>query len=173
MTKLLDFVGKKNHLIVLFALVILFNVLLSFFMPKDQALDLKFAYTFGEAYQSIETMDLETRQIYRLGVWTLDFPYMILYSLAFYGLLFKIWGNRGFIKLPFLIALMDLGENLLVIKILNSFPDVNKSMAILASVFTTSKWILVGVLMLFILGGLFKILHSKALSKEEREEVKA
>ena len=72
MTKLLDFVGKKNHLIILFALVILFNVLLSFFMPKDQALDLKFAYTFGEAYQSIETMDLETRQIYRLGVWTLE-----------------------------------------------------------------------------------------------------
>ena len=107
-----------------------------------------------------------------MSLW-LDFPYMILYSLAFYGLLFKIWGNRGFIKLPFLIALMDLGENLLVIKILNSFPDVNKSMAILASVFTTSKWILVGVLMLFILGGLFKILHSKALSKEEREEVKA
>lgn len=159
-----DFVSDKRILIALFFLIVALNLSLSFFMPKEHALDLKFAYTFSEAYQSLSEMDSDTRSFYRLGIWTLDFPYMIVYSLFFSGILCRIWGSRMIIYIPFFIAVFDFFENLMVLRILKLFPIPNRLLTLLASGFTTLKWLAVGLMFLAILWGLWRLYFSGKFS---------
>ncbi len=141
-------------------------------MPKDYALDLKFAYTYWEAIQSISAMDLETRNLYKLGIWMLDFPYLFIYSLFLFGVLHKLFGKRPIIFLPFLIAGIDLLENISVTAILNSFPTSSHLLVLLASFFTTCKWVLVGGALLSILIGVIKFFVAKKYPVHSKSEVK-
>lgn len=133
-------------------------------MPKDYALDLKFAYTFSEAYQALSAMDLDTRKFYRFGIWALDFPYMIVYSLFFGGVLYRLWSSRNLLLLPFLVAVFDFFENLMVLRLLKIFPEPNRMMTLIASAFTTLKWLSVGVMVLTILWGIWRYDFSEKFS---------
>ncbi|TFV94341.1 hypothetical protein E4S40_09930 [Algoriphagus kandeliae] len=164
MKAIVDFVSDKKILIALFFLLVALNLSLSFFMPKDHALDLKFAYTFSEAYQSLSEMDLDTRKFYRFGIWALDFPYMIVYSLFFAGILYRFWRSQTLITLPFLVAAFDLFENLIVLRILKLFPEPNRLLTLLASGFTTLKWLTVGVMVLVLIVGVWRYYFSGKIS---------
>lgn len=155
MLKLFKSMNSWFNLAILTCLLFLFNFLLSSQLPADKVLDLRFAYSVQEAYDSIGMLDLETRKIYRLGIWALDLPYMVIYGLLFSGLLYKIWKTQKVLILPLAVVLMDLFENLMVLRILKLFPLENQVLAILASFFTTCKWLLVGLMVLTILYGLF------------------
>lgn len=130
-------------------------------MPKENALDLKFAYSVEEAYLALGNLDWDHRNIYRFGIWVLDTPYMIVYCLLFSGILLKLWGNKRVVFLPVLILTIDFFENLTVLKMLRIFPKENEFLAILSSIFTTSKWILVALLVFMILFGLLNFLMSR------------
>lgn len=154
MLKLFKSINNWLNLIILTCLLVLFNILLSSLLPADHALDLKFAYSVQEAYEAIGMLDLETRKIYRLGIWALDLPYMIIYGLLFSGILYKIWKKKIVMIIPFGVFLMDLFENFMVLRILKLYPLENEIIASLASFFTTSKWLLVGLMISMILFGL-------------------
>lgn len=130
-------------------------------MPKDYALDLKFAYTYWEAIQSIESMDLNTREIYKLGIWVLDFPYLLFYSMFLMGLLLKLYGKQPVIYIPVLVGSVDLFENILETVILNTFPFSSHFVVLFASFFTTCKWILVAGVALSLVVGVVKVFVSK------------
>lgn len=142
------------NLTILTCLLFLFFFLLSSLLPADKVLDLRFAYSVQEAYELIGMLDLETRKIYRFGIWALDLPYMFIYGLLFSGLLHKIWKNQKVLIIPLGVVLMDLFENLMVLRILKIYPLENQALATLASLFTTCKWLLVGLMILTILFGL-------------------
>ncbi|MDI1322999.1 MAG: hypothetical protein PSV36_09630 [Algoriphagus sp.] len=154
MLKLFKSMNSWLNLAILTCLLFLFNFLLSSQLPADQALDLRFAYSVQEAYDAIGMLDFETREIYRYGIWALDLPYMIIYGLLFSGLLFKIWKTQKVLILPLGVVLMDFFENLMVLRILKLFPMEDQLIASLASLFTTTKWLLVGLMILTILYGL-------------------
>lgn len=80
---------------------------------------------------------------------------MVICGLLFSGLLFKIWKTQEVLILPLGVVMMGLFENLMVLRILKLFPLENQVLAILASFFTTCKWLLVGFMVLTILYGLF------------------
>ncbi|MCS5490050.1 hypothetical protein [Algoriphagus limi] len=164
MNTVIDFVSDKRILIALFLLMVALNLSLSFFMPKDHALDLKFAYTFSEAYQSLAEMDSDTRKFYRFGIWALDFPYMIVYSLFFAGILCRLWGSRALVVVPFLIAIFDFFENLMVLRILKLFPEPNRLITLIASGFTTLKWLAVAIMFIIIILGIWKYYFSEKFS---------
>jgi len=172
MDKFLNLIGKRYVLLALFFATLLFNFLLSYFMPKDYALDLKFAYTYWDAIQSIEAMDLETRSLYKLGIWMLDFPYLVIYSLFFCGLMFRLFGRQPIIYISFLIGTVDIFENILVMAILETFPSTSHLLVLSASFFTTCKWILVVGLILSILVGVIKLFVNKKYSLPSKSEVK-
>lgn len=161
MKLLFQFLSKGKNLLLLFCLFVLFNFLLSSFMPKEYALDLKFAYSVEEAYTAIGHLDLDQRQIYRFGIWVFDMPYMVVYCLLFSGILMKLWKNKTTAWIPLSVFVMDLFENLAVLRILKLYPVQNDSLAILASCFSTTKWVLVGILILALFTGLFLILSSR------------
>lgn len=166
MLKLFKSIDNRMNLIILTLLLVLFNILLSSLLPADQALDLKFAYSVQEAYEAIGMLDLETRNIYRLGIWALDLPYMIIYGLLFSGVLFKIWKKKKVMLIPLGVVLLDLFENLMVLRILKLYPLENEILATFASFFTTGKWLLVGVMVLMILFGLIHNFFTRKLTTE-------
>ncbi|RIW13146.1 hypothetical protein D0X99_17190 [Algoriphagus lacus] len=163
MKKLFQFLSKGKNLLLLAGLFLLFNYLLSHFLSKENALDLKFAYSVEEAYLALGNLDLDHRNVYSLGLWLLDTPYMIVYCLLFSGILLKLWGNRKVVFLPVLILTIDFFENLTVLKMLKIFPKENEFLALLSSFFTTSKWIMVAVLIFMILFGLLNFLVGRKI----------
>lgn len=164
MKLLFQFLSKGKNLLLLFCLFLLFNFLLNSFMPKEYALDLRFAYSVEEAYGAIGHLDTDQRQFYRFGIWVFDMPYMVFYCLLFSGILIKLWKNKKTAWLPFAILIMDLFENLMVLRILKIYPTRNEILVTLASGFTTTKWVLVGILIFALLSGLLFVFSTRKYS---------
>jgi hypothetical protein len=161
MKLLFQFLSKWGNLLLLFSLLLLFNILLSSILPKEYALDLMFAYSAKEAYSALGHLDPEQIRIYKIGTLLLDMPYIAIYSLLFSGLMVKIWGSKNAAWLPVVIGVMDFFENLSVLRLLAVYPLENQSLAVLASLFTTSKWVMVGVLFFAMSFGLARPVFSK------------
>lgn len=172
MKQFFQLLSKPGSLFLLACLFLLFNVLLSSTLPKEHALDLMFAYSADEAYEALAKMDLSQRETYRIGIWTLDMPYMAVYFLLFSGLLIRVLKRNKVAWLPFGILVMDLFENLSVLKILALYPVQNMSLASIASVFTTSKWVLVAVLLVVFVFGIVSRLISRKYSASKSAEVR-
>lgn len=134
-------------------------------MPKEHALDLKFGYSVEEAYEALGRLDADEREGYHFGILTLDMPYLVIYFLLFSGILVKIWKKKQVVFIPFLIMVFDFLENISVLSMLRLFPERNEPVAVFASIFTTSKWVMIGILAVFIILGL--ILHFFKRSKAE------
>lgn len=155
---------RRRNLFVLFILFVWINYLLSSYLPKEYALDLKFAYSAEEAYQSLNHLSPKEIDLYRFGVWSLDMPYLLIYFLFFSALLKRLWGGRRYFVVPMFIAVMDLVENFLLLGILSSYPDERTTLVWICSGFSTLKWVAVGFLILLILGGLWSFFVSKRKS---------
>lgn len=172
MNTLFEFLGNKKTLGALLVLFVIFNFSLTYFMPKDQALDLRFAYSVEEAYLLIGQLDYVQREFYCFGAWALDVPYMIIYGLFFGGILYRLWNKKRLAWLAFFASTADFFENLLILNIIKNYPSHQADTAIFASVFTTAKWILVGTVLIAILAGLlirfFHYSSSFQASKEAR-----
>lgn len=166
MKRLLNFVSKPVSIFVLAILLILFNGLLMLTMPKEFDLDLKFAYSVSDAFIALDSMGTNMRQFYRVGIWLLDFPYMLVYTLFFSGVIYRLWGESKMLLLPLVIGFFDLLENVMVLYLLNTFPDIPRVVANLASFFTTSKWIFVLFMMASVLGGLIRMIIHRKYSTE-------
>jgi hypothetical protein len=171
MRSLFEFLSKSKNLLLLACLFILFNFLLGSFIPKEYALDLKFAYTADEAYLALGSMNWEIRNIYRMGVWFLDMPYMVIYSLFFTGILFRLWRSRKVAWLTLSILLMDLMENILVLRLLKTFPGRNESLAMYCSLFSTIKWTLVVVMVMMIFIGLVNYLRHIPAPESQKAKI--
>ncbi len=168
--------GKRPILILLGCLFLWFNVLLNYFLPSEYALDLKFAYTVDQAYAAISNLSKPDRDTYKFGIWALDFPYMIVYGLLASGLTFYLWKKKSIVLIPLSIMFFDLIENILIVSILNNYPTEKPVLAIMASFATTSKWLMVGVLVLCcLIGGLrlikFRRNHFFSITEPETEKI--
>lgn len=156
--------SRRSVLILLTLLFLIFNFLLNYFLPSEYALDLKFAYTVEQAYNAIGSLSKPDRDLYRIGILALDFPYMFVYGMLASGLLYLIWKNPKVLFIPLGIVLFDLIENILIIQILDSYPVEKPIMVTWASIITTCKWLTVGLLALFLIGGVVKFYLTKNYS---------
>lgn len=155
MKSLFDSICEKKYIVVLGILFLTFNLMLTHFMPKDYALDLKFAYTPEEAYSSLGNLNVAQLEMYKFGIWALDMPYMVAYTLFFIAALCKIWNSKRYSWLPLCIMGMDFFENLLISKILKIYPAQDEGLVGLASIFTTCKWIFVLIMLIVACSGIF------------------
>lgn len=166
--------SRRTVLISLTLLFLVFNFLLNYFLPAEYALDLKFAYTVEQAYIAIGNLSKPDRDLYRVGILALDFPYMFVYGMLASGLLFLVWKNPKVLLIPLGIVLFDLIENILIIQILDSYPVEKPIMVSWASIITTCKWLLVCLLALFLLVGTLRLYLTKNFSilHHQNSEVK-
>ncbi|GAA0879646.1 hypothetical protein GCM10009119_26150 [Algoriphagus jejuensis] len=172
MKLLFQFLSKWGNLLLLFCLFLLFNILLSSFLPKEYVLDLMFAYSSEEAYAALGHLNPSQIHRYKIGIWILDMPYLGIYCLLFSGLMIQIWKNHTTAWLPVAVAAMDLFENLSVLRILGLYPRQNEIWTAIASFFSTSKWVLVGVLIFALVFGLIFSVFSKRNFFEKSTEAR-
>ncbi len=130
-------------------------------MPPELVLDLKFAYSAQEAYQSLQEMGESRRSDYITCLLIFDIPYMVIYSLLFIQLLNFLWKDNRFQIICFGILGFDLLENVAVFILVNIFPVYSPAFGFVASFFTSAKWICVGILVLVVFVGALKRLFSK------------
>ncbi|MBS4070728.1 hypothetical protein ACFPIK_01875 [Algoriphagus aquatilis] len=173
MNTLFEFLGNKRSLYVLLILFAILNFSLTYFMPKDQALDLKFAYSVEEAYLLLGQLNQSQREFYCFGAWALDLPYMIVYTLFFSGILYRLWNKKRIAWIAFFILLADFFENIFILQVLKNYPSHLSDTVMYASIFTTSKWIFVGVVLLSIVGGLVNRYFQFSFSVADSKGVRA
>lgn len=139
-----------------------------------QPLDLHFSYTPAQAYTLLGEYGEEGRKFYALFEMTADVVYPIIYTLLFCALIGHAWKIviqekfrfALFIFIPFSTLLFDYAENLCIISLLKSYPTPMDWLASLSSIFTTLKWLSLGVCGLVLVAGMgTRIAKGKFLSK--------
>lgn len=127
-------------------------------------LDLHFSYTPTYAYQLLGEYGAEGRAFYAFFTMTADLVYPIIYTLLLCALVGHAWKIfiednfrlSRFIFVPFLVLLFDYAENICVFILLKNYPTQMDSLASLSSIFTSAKWICVGLCIVIILVGLVR-----------------
>lgn len=119
-------------------------------LPEGRPLDLHLYYSPTDAYTLIESYGELNRAFYIIGSATIDMLYPLVYA-TFLGLVLSFFiirvypqdDKRQYIRLfPYTILLADIGENLSIISMLLIFPNKNDYLARLASMLTSTKWLL-------------------------------
>lgn len=127
--------------------------------PEVQMLDVQIGFTAEEAQEKIALLGESGRQWYRLITWTADLIYPMLYS-TFFALLLAYLLKSSTIAdrrlslvplVPFVMALMDYGENLSITVALG-IPDPPLSVLQIITVFSALKWASALVVLLFTIG---------------------
>ena len=161
--------------IALIVLILPFNVLI---FPTHSAklrelagrnvptIDSMLAYTPAQVYDVISNYGEQGRQHHAVTELTADLLYPILYSLLL-SLLVTLIFRRAYAttsftqklwRLPIVAALTDYGENATVVTLLLRYPQKLAGVAWVASLFTTTKWVLVGVSFILVVIGLVALL---------------
>lgn len=170
MTGLIKFFSSSKSLLSLGALFIGFNLLIPLYLPKDHALDLRFAYSPEVAHSLLSELNPDQVKNYFFGLWALDMPYLVIYGFLLSGLLLRIWGNSWVIRLPFLISAFDFLENVVILSLLQSLPQKVDELYLFASFFSSAKWSFVLLSFTAILvGGIRKLMAKKPILAESRE----
>ena len=112
-------------------------------------LDLKFFYTPEQVFTTLEAFGQPRRDAYKIVELTADIIYPVIYTIAF-GLLLTWLFKRAFKGdqaiqrfnvLPIGAWLFDLLENLGIVAMLNTFPNIPAGLAWATAIFTITKWL--------------------------------
>ena len=147
--------------------VLVYDVYGEFTMP-----DTRIAYTMTELEAILSSISSEG-----MSIWTqvhlLDYIFPLTYSFAMaFGILLELrraYPDRDNLKflifLPLLGCLMDYLENIFVLSQILSYPNLSEPIIILASAFTTTKWVFLALGFVVVLGLLGVILYKKITSR--------
>lgn len=126
-------------------------------------------YSVDRAYEVLEALGEEGRAFNMKFIVPLDFAFPLTYGLFYFVTLTLIMKNiRKNIKKPWLIGLVgvfatlfDYLENIMVINLLQSYPNRLDGVAKIASVFTQLKSLFIVLSMVVIIAGLLIIIIKK------------
>ncbi|MGK0250496.1 MAG: hypothetical protein ACI910_003265, partial [Oleispira sp.] len=104
-------------------------------------------YTFAYASELLSELGAEGRDIYLSTQLPIDFIYPGLFSITYSLLLVWLFGKTFIINskiyylalVPFLAGMLDYAENIFIIKMINSFPDMQVTTVKIASTLTILK----------------------------------
>ncbi len=120
----------------------------SVFAPDLPIFDLSpLGYSFTYANELLNSLGTEGRNLYLTTQLPLDFIYPGLFSITYSLLLVWIFGKTFnvnskiyyFALVPFLAGVFDYVENIFIIKMISSFPDLQVTTVKIASTFTILK----------------------------------
>lgn len=146
--------GKVVSVLFLLTMVVYFSMLfysipaVSMFAPELPIFDLSPAgYSFAHADELLNTLGIEGRATYLSTQLPIDFIYPGLFSITYSLLLVWLFGKTFsihskiyyFALVPFLAGMFDYAENIFIIKMINSFPELQASTVKIASTLTILK----------------------------------
>lgn len=131
-------------------------------------------YTFAYANELLSTLGVEGRHLYLTTQLPLDFIYPSLFSISYSLLL--VWLFRKTFKadskiyyvalVPFIGGVFDYMENLSIIKMINSFPNLQESTVEMASTFTIIKSSFVTAFFVLLMVGFMLLIKQRLLEKK-------
>jgi hypothetical protein len=145
----------------------------SAFAPDLPIFDLSpLGYSFTYANELLNSLGTEGRNLYLTTQLPLDFIYPGLFSITYSLLLVWLFGklfNENakiyyFALVPFLAGIFDYIENVFIIKMINSFPDLQVAIVKTASIFTILKSSFTMFFFVLLIAG-FALLGKQKLSK--------
>lgn len=144
------------------------------FAPQLPIFDLSpFGYSFTYANELLDTLGIDGRNLYLSTQLPLDFIYpglfSITYSLLLVWLLGKIKCNVNskiyyLAFVPFLAGIFDYIENVFIIKMINSFPELQITTVKIASLFTLLKSSFTMLFFVLLIAGFALLLKQKVSS---------
>ncbi len=143
------------------------------FAPQLPIFDLSpFGYSFDYASELLDTLGVEGRNLYLSTQLPLDFIYPGLFSITYSLLLVWLFGKTfnenskiyylAFV--PVLAGIFDYVENVFIIKMINSFPDLQITTVKVASLFTILKSSFTMIFFVLLIVGFVLLLKQKVLS---------
>ena len=105
-------------------------------------LDVMPGYSHTEAMAAMEGYGASGRSVYATASLTLDTLFPLVYVTLFSGLIHRFrWSDRtAFLAwIPVVAGIVDLGENVQIVAMLFSYPNVGEAQVAVASAFTTVK----------------------------------
>lgn len=170
-TAILSFLIKKatwKSIFILFGLITVFNLIVFPLVYKTNQnivpLDLQFSYSPEKAHTILSTYSDEGLEEYAIGELTVDIIYPMVYVLFLSFFVFKLTKKSPLSWFPLLIFMLDCFENIGIVTMVNYFPQKLPNIVLLTSLFTSMKWILIGMSILLIL-----VLLVTKLFKEKKE----
>lgn len=142
------------------------------FAPQLPIFDLSpFGYSYNYATELLDTLGVEGRNLYLSTQLPLDFIYPGLFSITYSLLLVWLFGKTfnenskvyylAFV--PFLAGIFDYVENIFIIKMINSFPDLQITTVKVASLFTLLKSSFTMLFFVLLIVGFALLLKQKVL----------
>lgn len=140
------------------------------FAPQLPIFDLSpTGYSFNYASELLDALGSEGRDLYLYTQLPLDFIYPGLFSITYSLLLVWLFGKtfKGeskvyyFASVPFLAGIFDYAENVLIINMIRSFPDLQITTVKIASVFTLLKSSFTLVFFLLLILGIVLLIKQK------------
>jgi len=135
-------------------------------------LDFEFGYTYEEAHNMLTVMGAEGREFYLTRILPIDFPFPLSYMLFYAGftaLLIKHTAPHKQCKyllfVPLLAMICDWIENIGIITMLNSYPNLPEWSVALASIMGMLKTVFTVGSILIIAGLLIVFIFSKISKK--------
>ena len=147
-------VGKVISVLFFLTMTVYFSMLsysipaVSAFAPELPIFDLSpLGYSFTYASELLNSLGTEGRNLYLSTQLPLDFIYPGLFSITYSLLLVWLFGKTFnvnskiyyFALVPFLAGMFDYVENVFIIKMISSFPDLQVTTVKIASTFTILK----------------------------------
>lgn len=149
--------SQNTVLATLGVLVLIFNLwLLPLGTDGKIPLDLKFGYDKDQAVQVLDDIGNTTLPKYRFGLLVTDMIYPFVYGSLLGLLLLRIWKLKWILALPVLVMLFDMGENLSILALVDTFPELSEANVQRASLFSSAKWVMVIVTFSVLIVGLVK-----------------
>ncbi len=166
--RLLEPLVKWQNILIGVIFIILINAV--FFPQSDRKrksvapeaqpiLDLQYAYSPEEAYSALDSFGENGRNQYLKSVFLIDTAYPLIYgitySLLLIFLLKIVFPNRKNLHrwgiLPIAVSILDVLENTGIVLLLATYPVRHDGIALATSVFTTLKWTLAILLIIFLI----------------------
>ena len=135
-------------------------------------LDFEFGYTYEEAHNMLTALGTEGREFYLTRIMPLDYPFPFTYMLFYAGfiafLLKHITSQKRYgylLFIPLLAMLCDWIENIGIITMLNTYPNLPEWSVLLASIMGMLKTVFTIGSIIIILGLLIIFAYSKLRGK--------
>ncbi len=145
--------AKPKYLWAGLAVLLLFNFVLFPAFPQwmgikqtPLVLDLRMSYNIRDVREFFEALGPKGLRVYRLSELLIDVPYMIFYSFYYAVLLLYFLKRKHYnlpflvVCLPFVLGIYDLLENIGIIYLTHTYPELNSLRVAIVSGFTTTKW---------------------------------
>ena len=136
-------------------------------------------YSVDKAYELLDALGEEGRAFNMKFIVPLDFPFPLSYGLFYFITLTLILKTiRSNIKRPWLIGLvgvcatlLDWSENIMIINLLQNYPQRQNEIVKIASIFTQLKGLFIMISMFLIVVGLLVIIFRRFMPKKQTKLV--